>query len=515
MQETHPRHALLGTGLVALLAGAPPAASPERSPASRQEVAPPPALEERVTELVLENGWRFLLLPRKDAPVISFETRVACGGVDEPPGLSGMANLLKNLLFKGSDRIGTRGWEAERQALAEVDAAHAALDEARAGGLLRAIDEAQEAYRAARERAGELLVPEEYGRILEDAGGAGTLNAFTTADDTRFVVSLPSNQVELWCWMEAERFSRPVMREFFAERDALLEARLGTLESSPIGALGAAVLRTAHGAHPYASAGGGEPEEIVRFTRADAEEFFRARYGARRLTTAIVGDIDPETLVPTLRRYFSSIPAGFESPRSPVVGPAQEGERRVEVESPSGPRLMVAWHVPAFGAPDAPAAEIAVRLLGYARSSRLERRLIRADAIASEVTVSPSWGGSRLTTLAMLLAAPAGDVELAALEAAIHEEVDRLAREGPDPEELAGVQRVARADWLRSLRENAAVARGLCEHQTKAGSWRAFFASADRLERVTAKDVQRVLRAYFVEENRTVGTLVPRKEERP
>lgn len=510
MKETQPRHALIGTCLVALLA-----ASSEWSRAGRQQEAPPPPLEERVTELVLENGWRFLLLPRKDAPVVSFETRVACGGADEPPGLSGMANLLKNLLFKGSDRVGTRDWEAERRALAEVDAAHAALVEARSGENLPAIGEAQEAYRAARERAGKLLVPEEYGRILEDAGGAATLNAYTAADDTRFVVSLPSNQVELWCWMESERFSRPVMREFYAERDALLEARLGTLESSPVSALGTAVLRTAHGVHPYASAGGGDPEEIAGFRRADAEEFFRTRYGARRMTTAIVGDIDPEVLVPQLRRYFSSIPAGFEPPRTPVVEPAREGERRVAVEFHSTPRLMVAWHVPAFGAPDAPAVEIAVRLLGYARSSRLERRLIRTDAIASEVTVSPSWGGNRAASLATVLAVPVGDVELAALEAAIYEEIDRLAREGPEPEELAGVQRVARADYLRGLRGNAAVARGLCEHQTKAGSWRAFFASADRLERVTAEDVQRVLRAYFVEENRTVGTLVPRKEERP
>jgi len=463
----------------------------------------------------LENGWRFLLLPRTDAPVISFETHVACGGAHEPPGSSGMANVLKNMLFKGSDRVGTRDWEAERLALQEVDVAHAALLEARAGGEPQPIAEAEEALRSARERAGSFLVPEEYSRILEDAGGAATLNAFTTADETRFVVSLPSNQLELWCWMEAERFSRPVMREFYAEREALLEDRLSRIESNPVGLLGEAVREAAFCVHPYGRAGGGNPEEIANFTRAAAEEFFRGRYGARRMTTAIVGDFDPDALRPLLERYFAGVPTGPELSDESPTEPPQEEERRVEVESNTRPQLMIAWHVPAFAAPDTPAVEIAVRLLGYARSSRLERRLIRDEAIASEVYVSPSWGGDRDASLAIVRAVPTGGADLPTLEAAIHEEIDRLAREGPEPEELAGVQRVARADHLRSLRENAAVAAGLVENEVEAGDWRRFFRTALRLEEVTATDVQRVLDTYFVPENRTVGTLVRGEEERP
>lgn len=504
---------LLGSIAFALLAGALTLAAPPNSPPPQEEDTPPPSLEERVRVLTLENGWRFLLLPRTDAPVISFETHVACGGAHEPPGRSGMANVLKNMLFKGSDRVGTRDWEAERLALQEVDAAHAVLLEARAGGEPQPIAEAEEALRSARERAGSFLVPEEYSRILEDAGGAATLNAFTTADETRFVISLPSNQVELWCWMEAERFSRPVMREFYAEREALLEDRLSRVESNPVGLLGEAVREAAFSVHPYGRAGGGNPEEIAEFTRAAAEEFFQERYGARRMTTAIVGDFDPDALRPKLERYFASIPAGPELPDESHAEPPQEGERRVEVISDTRPQLMIAWHVPSFAAPDTPAVEIAVRLLGYARSSRLERRLIRDEAIASEVFVSPAWGGDRDASLAIVRAVPTGGVELATLEAAIHEEIARLAREGPDPEELAGVQRVARADYLRSLRANAAVAAGLIENEVKAGNWRAFFRTSERLEEVTAEDVQRVLDRYFVPESRTVAALISSEED--
>ncbi|MCB9916607.1 MAG: insulinase family protein [Planctomycetes bacterium] len=466
-------------------------------------------LEARVEVLELDNGWRFVLLPRSDAPVISFETWVDTGSRHDPPGATGLANLMKNLLFKGSDRVGTVDWPAERQALDELDAAVAAWEALDDAADTAARGDARARLKVARERAAALTRSEEYSRLLEDAGGGDTLNAYASADATRFVVSLPANQLELWCWMEAERFTRPVLREFYAERDAVLEDRLSRIESSPREVLGEELLALSYGDHPYRHPTIGHGRDLPHLTRRAAREFFEAGYGARHLTTAIVGDFDVPHLTTLLERYFAGVPAGPPRAWPTPPAPVQAAERRLEVPWDAPPEVQIAWHAPGFAHDDTPALHLALRLLGSARSSRLERRLLREDSLASEVVVSPGLGGDELCGLVVVRAVPITGVSTEVLEAAIYDEIERLAADGPDPAELAGVQRAARAEHLRSLRDDASLAHGLCEHQAKGGGWRGLFREVERLEAVDADDVRRVVSTYLAPEHRNVVTLVP------
>lgn len=156
--------------------------------------------------------------------------------------------------------------------------------------------------------------------------------------------------------------------------------------------------------------------------------------------------------------------------------------------------------------------EIAVRLLGYGRSSRLERRMVHEDAIANQVMVTTAWPGGREANLTLILAVPNSGVATTDLESVIYAEIERLAEEGPTSAELAGVKRVARADFLRSLRDDATVASGLTENQALTGDWRNYFRRAERLQSVRGADVQRVLRTYLVRKSRTVATLAPPTE---
>jgi len=480
------------------------------APAAAQDARP---LEQRVVEHTLENGWRFLILPRRAVPVVSFETTIGVGAVDEPIGSTGMAHMFEHMAFKGSDRVGTTDWEAERAALELLDQAEADLLRARARGDGPSVASAEAAFRQAQERADAYVLSEEFSRMLEDAGGTGTLNALTSADETRYVVSLPANQVELWCWLEAERFARPVLREFQRERDAVLEERERQVDSNPFGVLLEELALGAYRAHPYGRPVIGFPGDIAGYTRAEAERFFQRNYCARRLTTAIVGDVDPATLIPMLERYFAGVPAGTRPKPVTTVEPPQRGERRIEVEFPAGPSVAIAWHVPALQDADTPAVELAVRLLGHSRDSRLVRRLVREDGTASAVETVARFGGDRYPSLALILAVPNSGVETGALEAAIYDEIRRLAQEGPGPGELERALRVARVEHLRRLRDNAAVAAGLNESHVKTGDWRSFFRQVERLEAVAAADVQRVLRTLFRRSNRTVATLMPPPEE--
>jgi len=472
------------------------------------------SLEERVLERTLDNGWRFLLLPRTDAPVVSFETYVAVGSAQDPEGMAGLAHQIQNMLFKGSDRVGTRDWSAEEPALESLDQSFQELHKARASEDPQLIAAAEARFEAARNSAAAFVVSDEYGRLLEEAGGGPTLNAYTTADETRFVVSLPSNQIELWCWMESERFSRPVFREFYVERDALLADRRSRVENDPAGRLAEALLLTAYGDHPLARPTIGSEDEIRSFTRPAALKFFHRYYVPANMRTAIVGDFDPAEMLSLIERYFGGLPTRRAPAYPALAAIEQEAQRSVMVPFDAQPRLMLAFHAPAITHPDAAAVEVAVRLLGYARSSRLERRLLREEALASEVAVSPAWRGDRNASLAMIRAVPIQGVSLARLEAAILEEIASLASTGPDAEELAGVKRVASADHLRSLRDNGAIAAGLAAYDAKAGGWLHFFQTAKRLQAVSSEDVQRVLGTWFSASHRTLATLQPTEEDR-
>ncbi|MFT7668129.1 MAG: putative Zn-dependent peptidase [Planctomycetota bacterium] len=471
-------------------------------------------LAERVVEHTLNNGWRFLLLPRDGAPTIAFETYVATGSANDPEGLGGMAHQVQNLLFKGSSRLGTRNWEEESLALELVDKTYAELERAREVQNAQEVSSATIALFNARKAANQWVVREEFSRILEDAGGEPSLNAYLDGDGTRFVVSLPSNQIEKWCWLESERFRAPVFREFYVERDALLEDRRGRIETDSLGRMAMELRQTAYGDHPLGQPALGTMQSIGRLNRTAAKAFFLEHYGASNLTTSIVGSFDPARLIPRLEAYFSSVPEGPGKLHGHPPVPEQDGERRVNIASDSNPMVWIAWHVPAHSHPDFMAVDIAVRLLGYARSSRLEKRLVRENALVSELALSPAKGADRHAALATIRAVPVLGVATETVEAAIYEEIERLAADGPEEEELAGVKRVATADFIRSLRNNSAIARGMNQAEVECGDWEPFFTSDSRYAEVSGEDVSRVLRAWFTPERRIVTTLVGAAWER-
>ncbi|HKE02357.1 MAG TPA: insulinase family protein, partial [Planctomycetota bacterium] len=208
-----------------------------------------PALSSKVASRTLANGLRVLVLPRGEAPVVSFHTYVDVGSVDERPGITGIAHMFEHMAFKGSPRIGTRDWGAERGALAAEEAAflawRAAADAKRndASDLERRFEEVQA-------RALELVASDEYSTAIDRAGGVG-LNATTGTDATQYFYSLPANKLELWAWLESERFADPVLREFYKERDVVHEERRLRTDSNPLGKLVEEALLAAFEGHPY------------------------------------------------------------------------------------------------------------------------------------------------------------------------------------------------------------------------------------------------------------------------
>ncbi len=498
--------ALAGAGLPLARAadtGSPP---PARAAAPRFE----DALEARVREHVLENGLRLLVFERREVPVVSFVTMANVGSADEHVGITGVAHIFEHMAFKGSREIGARDYEAERAALEKVDAAFERLVEERRKGERadRARLEALEKeFRAREAEAQALVVNNEYSVIVEQNGGSG-LNASTGADTTQYFVSFPSNKLELWFFLEADRFREPVLREFYKEKDVVMEERRMRTESNPIGKLVEEFLAAAFKAHPYGVPGIGWPSDIANLRRSEAADFYRKHYGPNNLTIAIAGDVSFEECVRLAEKYFGPLPRGPEKPPVETVEPPQEGERRVEVEFPAQPIVGIGWHVPASAHPDWAAYEALAGVLSEGRTSRLYRSLVKEKKIALQAGAAVGFPGERYPNLFLVYALPAVGHTADELERELLAETDRIAREGPTDAELARIKTIARAKLVRSFRSNRGIAMRLAQAQTVRGDWREAFRALRKIEAVAPADVQRVARATFRKSNRTVGKIV-------
>ena len=309
--------------------------------------------EEKTTVHVLDNGWTFIIVERPVAPVFSFATVVNVGGAQEVPGITGLAHMFEHMAFKGTPYIGTTDYESEKKALEAVEEAYQAYDRARRDPRANE-EEVEKLAKAFEERQAEALeyvVPNEFGDLVEQAGGVG-LNAFTNSDITAYAYSFPANTTELFAYLESERFRHPVFREFYKERDVVQEERRMRTESQPLGRLIEQALGTAYLAHPYKQPVVGYMSDLQSFSATDAKAFYEKYYVPANMVTGIVGHVDTEKLIPLLEKYFGRVPAGPKPERLRTVEPPQIAEKKVVLVDASQPVLTEMYHRPDGQHPD-------------------------------------------------------------------------------------------------------------------------------------------------------------------
>src|SRR5262245_9241295 len=219
------------------------------SPASAQSVQ---EFEKKVTRHRLANGWTFVIVERPVAPVFSFATYADVGATQEVPGITGIAHMFEHMAFKGSRQIGTKDYAAEKVAMDKIESAYRAFDDERRkkGADPERVKSLEKAWKDAQEAAEQYVVKNEFDDIIDREGGVG-LNAGTSSDQTIYFYSMPSNKLELWAYLESERFRDPIFRQFYKERDVVKEERRMRTESTPSGRLIEQFLAAAFTAHPY------------------------------------------------------------------------------------------------------------------------------------------------------------------------------------------------------------------------------------------------------------------------
>jgi predicted Zn-dependent peptidase len=471
--------------------------------------------EKKVTQFTLPNGLTFLIIERHEAPVVSFHTYVNAGSVDDKSGQTGLAHMFEHMAFKGTATIGTKNWPEEKKALAAIEEIYDRLDAER-NKAYRAdpqkIAAIQAELKAAIDKANSYVEENEFPSIVEANGGTG-LNAGTAEDQTTYFYNFPSNRIELWFLLESERFLHPVFREFYKERDVVREERRMRTESSPVGKLVEQLLATAFAAHPYKTSPIGWASDIENLREPEAEAYFQQYYRPSNMTIGIAGDVNPAEARRFAEKYFGRIPAGPRPPVVHTVEPPQVGEKRVAVESPAQPYLLIGYKRPDQYSKDDVPLDVLSDILSDGRTGMIYKDLVRDQRIALGAESQATFPGGKYPSLFILFDAPSSGHTIEENEKALYGIIDRVKKEKVDAESLQREKTKLRASLIRQLDSNAGLAQQLCFYQANYGDWRKMFTELDDYNKVTADDVMRVAKTYLVENSRTVAyTYAPAKE---
>jgi predicted Zn-dependent peptidase len=487
-------------------------------------------IELDVKKHVLPNGMTLLLVKKSTAPVFYSFIYFKVGSANEVGGDIGAAHLLEHMMFKGTKNIGTTDGEREARLMAVQDDLYDRLSDLNAGSRrtnferdVLGLDVTADSVEAARLRdsianvsaaLAKLLVPNELEELYSENGAYG-YNAGTGYDMTSYLVAFPKNRLELFMSIESERLKNPVFREFYTERDVVIEERRLKVDTQGPGKLFEQLVATSFVAHPYQIFWEWK-SEVANLTRAEITDFFRTYYGPSQTVMAIVGDIDIPNTIAMAEKYFGSIPGTPVPHGIETVEPAQKGEKRVYVKFNAEPLLNVAYHKTAYDDPDDVVFRVIEKLLASGRTSRFYRNIVEGQRLALYVDISQFPGesaGSLYPNLLVIDAAPKAPATCEDVEEAIYSELDKLKTEPVEDMELQKIKNKMISDFIWGMYSGFGLASSLAEFETTAGDWHYIRRLQDMMSRVTADDIIRVANKYFSEDNRTVAILVPEKEE--
>jgi predicted Zn-dependent peptidase len=474
--------------------------------AAAQDVA---SFEKRTTVKKLDNGLTIVICERPEAPVFSFFTHVDAGSVQDPLGQTGLAHMFEHMAFKGTDKIGTTDYAAEKVALEKVEVAYAAYIAERDKPVDRneqKVKELEKAWLDATVAANKYVKPNEFPQIVEINGGED-LNANTNDDETNYYYSFPENRLELWAYLESERFLHPVMREFYKERNVVIEERRMRTDSNPIGRLLEQFTTAAYQAHPYHRPTIGWMSDLNSFSATDAKNFFDKYYIPSNMVVAVVGDVKVSEAMPILEKYFGRLPSRPQPDERTTTEPPQNAERRVVLQDMSQPLYLEGYHRPDYRSPDDAVYDAIADLMSNGRTSRLYRALVRDKKIASYSAGFTGLPGNKYPHLFAFYAFPLPGHKPDEMANAIHAEIEKLKTEDISDEELKMIKTRAKADLIRGLGSNEGLASSMALYQARYDDWRELFASVDRIDKVTKADIRRVANQTFVPTNRTVGII--------
>ncbi|MEN6622703.1 MAG: pitrilysin family protein [Smithella sp.] len=467
-------------------------------------------LEKKIVKTKLKNGLTVLMLERHLSPTVSLYIRHRVGAVDEIENETGAAHFLEHMMFKGTTTIGTKDYAREKEILTEIEKTGDLLDKERSRETKARPQEIKKltaTLNKLQDQEKKYIIPNELDRLYTENGGLD-MNASTGQDVTTYQISLPANKIELWARIEADRLMNPVFREFYTERNVIMEERRQRVETDPHGKLYEQFLLTAYKVHPYGRPVLGWKEDMARLSPQSLKTIFKKYKASESIVIAVVGDIRPAETLKIIEKYFGGIPASSNNKPCVIpVEPKQTAERRVKVKFDANPMLIIGYHKPTAPAYEDYVFDVLEGVLSSGRTSRLYNLLVTESGIAKSVSAGNGTPGTRYSNLFTITAEPRYPHTNKELEEIINREIEKIKNEPVTEAELAKAKNHLKMGYIRSLDSNSEIASILSYYEVLLGDFKYFADYLKVIDKVTPADIQKAAKLYFNKENRTVATL--------
>jgi predicted Zn-dependent peptidase len=497
-------------------------------------VVPAGAQQIDAREYWLDNGMQVLMVERHEAPTVMAAIFARVGSANESTGITGISHLFEHMMFKGTETIGTKDPVRDREIMDRLDAIRALMREEERimreqlrRGEIKSMHDPEAKTDRYRELDAEFdkLILEQRELIIKDQldeiyskNGGFFLNAFTSDDMTGYFVRLPSNKLELFMWLESDRFGGPVFREFYSERAVVREERRRGVESTPTGLIEEDFRSMFWKSSSYHWDVIGWSSDLDNITREQANLYYDIYYAPNNLTMILVGDLDPDDTIKMVERYFERIPRGtMDPPDVTTLEEEQHGEKRLVAEAETNAQAEVWYHSVAWKHPDSYPLEVLAGVMS-GKTGRLYKKLVEEKEIAKSsggggmrmfggggLAVNATQESMRYAGAFKISAEGISGVEAAQLETAMNEVINELKTSPVSDEELQKVKNQLRVQDIRFMDIMSGIGVLFYLGQNAAlGDWEEANNNPKKRDMVTAADVQRVANEYLGDERRNV-----------
>jgi zinc protease len=420
---------------------------------------PAAAQEFPVATRTLKNGMKVLVHTDHSIPNVALYIFYRVGSRNERPGTTGISHFFEHMMFNGSKKYG----------------------------------------------------PGELDKVMEANGGSN--NAFTDRDVTVYQDWFPHSAMPLIFDIEADRIQYLSFdpKKIESERGVVASERRLRVDNDNGGILDEQLWATSFIAHPYQWPVVGWMSDIEHWSIDDLKHHFEMGYSPSNATMVVAGDVTPEEVFALCEKTIEPIPSHAPPPPVTTIEPQQLGERRLLVHRPAElPLLMIGYHVPQTNHADFYALNILRTVLFHGESSRMYQRLVDKDQIALDVSSAVELAFD--PTLAIVVAQAKQGVDPQRCEKAIYEELDRSKNTPITDQELEKAKNIRLMEFYQQMRTINGRAHTIGTYEVFFGDYNKLFDAAKNYAAVTKEDVQRVAKAYFSENNRTVATLIPEQQ---
>jgi predicted Zn-dependent peptidase len=459
----------------------------------------------------LDNGLKCIIVPDTTVAVVSCRLYYFVGSMYEGPGTSGLSHMFEHMMFKGTKKLGTKDYTAEVPLMERIDSIDARIQQLRQQG----VEERDERIVSMRKQIAELLntqrsymVKDEIWSTYQRNGGTH-LNAWTGDDMTAYIVTLPTNKVELFYWIESDRMRDPVLREFQSEREVVTEERRMRYENRPVNRYWERLAALFYIAHPYRIPTIGWMSDIRSYTREKLYDHVRRYYTPDNAVIVLAGNVDPEQAMRDIERYFGDIPPA-DPPKEPVVTrePPAIGTTRFTVHDEAEPRIDILFQTPGYPDDDLYRLDVLEGVLN-GRSGRLYKRLVLDEDLCTD---AGAGNAVRLHNgYFHVWATVKNGSDPDTVEKILFEELNRLAQQPPTPREIERIKNNIRMSFASGLSSLEGLSDRLAWFE-RLRNWRDLFTYPEQIEAVVPDSVPPTAAEYFRADRATIGALLPPEE---